>query len=120
MRALEFHRPGEPLRMVQRDKPQPGKAAPWCAPASMSDIPSFPYCILWGERRIVSVANLTRQDGEAFFRTAARIRIETTVHPYPLSAANQALSDLREGRFAGVAVLVTGRCTAHGDQKTHA
>jgi propanol-preferring alcohol dehydrogenase len=73
----------------------------------MSDIPSFPYRILWGERRIVSVANLTRRDGEAFFRAAAQVKIETTVHRYPLTAANQALSDLRQGRFAGAAVLVT-------------
>lgn len=77
-----------------------------CAGIHMSDIPSFPYSILWGERRIISVANLTRRDGDAFFRAAARIRIETTVHRYPLIAANQALSDLREGRFAGAAVLV--------------
>lgn len=77
-----------------------------CAGIHMSDIPSFPYRILWGERRIVSVANLTRHDGTAFFRAAARIHIETTVHPYPLTAANQALSDLRAGRFAGAAVLV--------------
>lgn len=79
-----------------------------CAGIHMSDIPSFPYRMLWGERRIVSVANLTRQDGEAFFRAAARVRIETTVHRYPLTQANQALNDLRAGRFAGAAVLVTG------------
>jgi propanol-preferring alcohol dehydrogenase len=52
------------------------------------------------------VANLTRHDGDAFFRTAARIPIATTVHTYPLIAANQALSDLRRGRFAGAAVLI--------------
>jgi propanol-preferring alcohol dehydrogenase len=80
-----------------------------CAGIHMSDIPSFPYRILWGERRIVSVANLTRRDGEAFFRTAARIKIETTVHTYPLIEANQALKDLRNGHFAGAAVLVTNR-----------
>jgi propanol-preferring alcohol dehydrogenase len=78
-----------------------------CAGIHMSDIPSFPYHVLWGERRIVSVANLTRRDGEAFLRTVARVKIETTVHVYPLTAANQALGDLREGRFAGAAVLVT-------------
>jgi alcohol dehydrogenase, propanol-preferring len=75
----------------------------------MSDIPSFPYRILWGERRIVSAPNLTRRDGEANFRVAARVKIETTVHAYPLTAANQALSDLRAGRFAGAAVLVPSR-----------
>lgn len=80
-----------------------------CAGIHMSDIPSFPYRVLWGERRIISVANLTRGDGDAFFRAAARIRIKTTVHRYPLIAANQALSDLREGRFAGAAVLVPSR-----------
>jgi len=80
-----------------------------CAGIHMSDIPSFPYRILWGERRIVSVANLTRRDGAAFFRAAARVKINTTVHRYPLTAANQALNDLREGRFAGAAVLVTER-----------
>jgi len=80
-----------------------------CAGIHMSDIPSFPYRILWEERRIISVANLTRGDGDAFFRAATRIRIETTVHHYPLIAVNQALSDLREGRFAGAAVLVPSR-----------
>lgn len=77
-----------------------------CAGIHMSDLPSFPYRLLWGERRIVSVANLTRRDGVAFFSTAQRIKIKTTVHPYPLTAANQALSDLRAGRFAGAAVLI--------------
>lgn len=78
-----------------------------CAGIHMSDIPSFPYSLLWGERHIVSVANLTRSDGDAFFRLASRIKIETTVHTYPLTAANKALSDLREGSFAGAAVLLT-------------
>lgn len=77
-----------------------------CAGIHMTDIPAFPYRMLWGERRIVSVANLTRSDGLAFFRAAARIRIKTSVHSYPLVAANQALNDLREGRFAGAAVLL--------------
>ena len=80
-----------------------------CAGIHMTDIPSFPYHLLWGERHIVSVANLTRRDGVAFFCTAARLKIETTVHLYPLTAANEALSDLREGRFAGAAVLLTDR-----------
>ena len=77
-----------------------------CAGIHMSDIPTFPYHLLWGERRIVSVANLTRRDGVAFFAAASRITIETAVHRYPLEAGNQALQDLREGRFAGAAVLV--------------
>ena len=79
-----------------------------CAGIHMSDIPSFPYRILWGERRIVSVANLTRHDGEAFFQCAERVKIQTAVHTYPLAEAGQALDDLRCGRFAGAAVLLTG------------
>lgn len=77
-----------------------------CAGIHMSDIPSFPYDILWGERDICSVANLTRQDGEEFLPLAASIPVETTVHPYPLEKANEALEDLRQGRFTGSAVLV--------------
>jgi propanol-preferring alcohol dehydrogenase len=76
-----------------------------CAGIHMSDIPSFPYEILWGEREICSVANLTRRDGEEFLPLAAEIPIETTVHRYPLERANEALDDLREGRFSGAAVL---------------
>jgi propanol-preferring alcohol dehydrogenase len=72
----------------------------------MSDIPSFPYEILWEERMVRSVANLTRSDGTDFMRIADEIRIETTVRIYPLEDANTALSDLRQGRFSGAAVLV--------------
>jgi len=77
-----------------------------CAGIHMSDIPSFPYHLLWEERQIVSVANLTRQDGIDFFRIVpeAGITIETTT--YPLAHANDALSDLRAGRLNGAAVLV--------------
>ncbi len=77
-----------------------------CAGIHMSDIPSFPYSILWGERSICSVANLTRQDGEAFLAIAAKMQIHTDVHPYPLEQANRALDDLRHGTFQGAAVLV--------------
>ena len=77
-----------------------------CAGIHMSDIPSFPYDILWGEREICSVANLTRRDGEEFLPLAARIPVETTVHTYALEQANEALDDLRHGRFSGAAVLV--------------
>ena len=77
-----------------------------CAGIHMSDIPSFPYRWLWGERRIVSVANLTRQDGVDFMRVAAEMPLQVSVHPYPLTSANQALDDLRAGRFAGAAVLM--------------
>ena len=72
----------------------------------MSDIPSFPYALLWGERRVQSVANLTRADGEAFMRIAARTPIRTEIRRYPLEQANQALADLRGGELEGAAVLV--------------
>ena len=72
----------------------------------MSDIPAFPYSILWEERQISSVANLTRQDGLDFLKLAPQIGIVTTTTSYPLRQANQALADLRAGRFEGAAVLV--------------
>ncbi len=77
-----------------------------CAGIYMSDIPSFPYKWLWGERSIRSVANLTRQDGELFLPLAASIPVETEVHIYPLERANEALDDLRAGNFTGAAVVV--------------
>jgi alcohol dehydrogenase, propanol-preferring len=77
-----------------------------CAGIHMSPIPSFPYDILWQEREIVSVANLTRRDGEEFLVLAPKVPVRTTVQPYPLADANRALSDLREGRVTGAAVLV--------------
>jgi alcohol dehydrogenase, propanol-preferring len=77
-----------------------------CAGIHMSDIPSFPYQLLWEERQLVSVANLTRQDGIDFLRLAPEIGIVTQTTRYPLNQANQALADLRAGRFEGAAVLV--------------
>lgn len=77
-----------------------------CAGIHMSNIPAFPYEILWGEREIVSVANLTRQDGVEFFARAAAMRIRTTVEPYPLERANEALANLRSGTLQGAAVLI--------------
>jgi propanol-preferring alcohol dehydrogenase len=77
-----------------------------CAGIHMSNIPSFPYALLWEERQLVSVANLTRQDGIEFLRLASDIGIVTETTPYPLKEANQALADLRAGRFEGAAVLV--------------
>jgi propanol-preferring alcohol dehydrogenase len=71
----------------------------------MSDIPSFPYAELWGERTLGSVANLTRCDGEEFISLAPEVPVETEVEVYPLEEANQALDDLRAGRFRGAAVL---------------
>ena len=79
-----------------------------CAGIHMSPIPSFPYDILWQERAIVSVANLTRRDGEAFLALAPKVPVRTTVQPYPLADANSALTDLREGRVTGAAVLIPG------------
>ena len=76
-----------------------------CAGIHMSDIPSFPYDLLWMERQIRSVANLTRQDGEEFLQIAPKVPVRTEIHPYPLGQANQALDDLRHGRFEGAAVL---------------
>ncbi len=77
-----------------------------CAGIHMSDIPSFPYDILWRERRIVSVANLTRRDGEEFLAMAPQIPVRTTVEPLPLTQANDALTRLRNGRITGAAVLI--------------
>jgi propanol-preferring alcohol dehydrogenase len=74
----------------------------------MSDIPSFPYKLLGGERSIQSVANLTRTDGQEFFRLAGQFRIRAEIEKFPLTAANEALSALREGRLKGTAVLVSG------------
>ena len=77
-----------------------------CAGIHMSDIPSFPYEILWGERVLRSVANLTRQDGEEFLTLAPQIPIQTAVEPFALSQANEALEALRRGKIRGAAVLV--------------
>jgi alcohol dehydrogenase, propanol-preferring len=77
-----------------------------CAGIHMSDIPSFPYAFLWGERRVVSVANLTREDGLAFMRVANETHLELHTQTYALADANRALADLREGRLAGAAVLL--------------
>jgi propanol-preferring alcohol dehydrogenase len=77
-----------------------------CAGIHMSDIPSFPYSILWGERSVRSVANLTRRDGEEFLALAAKAGVRTEVTEYALENAGGALEDLREGRFSGTAVVV--------------
>ncbi len=77
-----------------------------CAGIHMSDIPSFPYVLLWGERSLKSVANLTRRDGEEFMRLAPLARVRTEIQRYPLAGANAALRDLREGALNGAAVLV--------------
>jgi propanol-preferring alcohol dehydrogenase len=76
-----------------------------CAGIHMSDIPSFPYAQLWGERQLRSVANLTRQDAEEFLPLAVQAGVATSTVEYDLLDANRALSDLREGRIQGAAVL---------------
>jgi alcohol dehydrogenase, propanol-preferring len=77
-----------------------------CAGIHMSDIPSFPYSLLWGERRLVSVANLTRADGDAFMRVAAEMPLRVHTQRYALTDAQRALDDLRAGRVRGAAVLM--------------
>ncbi|MBI3066738.1 MAG: zinc-dependent alcohol dehydrogenase family protein [Deltaproteobacteria bacterium] len=78
-----------------------------CGGIHMSDIPSFPYSILWEERSICSVANLTRRDGEELLALAPKVPVRTEVQTFPLEAANEALSRLRSGKIQGAAVLVT-------------
>ncbi|MEQ9528898.1 MAG: alcohol dehydrogenase, partial [Parvibaculaceae bacterium] len=77
-----------------------------CAGIHMSDVPSFPYDILWRERSIHSVANLTRSVGEEFLALAPKVPVVTTVETLPLEQANEALARLRDGRLTGAAVLV--------------
>ena len=77
-----------------------------CGGIHMSDIPAFPYELLWHERSVRSVANLTRRDGRDFFELAPRVPVRTTVTPYALDQANMALADLRAGKLSGAAVLV--------------
>jgi len=77
-----------------------------CAGIHMSEIPAFPYKLLWGERMVRSVANLTRRDGEDFFKLAPQVPVRTEVEEFPLSEANEALTRLKNGRITGAAVLV--------------
>ncbi|HWZ59711.1 MAG TPA: zinc-dependent alcohol dehydrogenase family protein [Gemmatimonadaceae bacterium] len=80
-----------------------------CAGIHMSDIPAFPYDILWEERSVRSVANLTRQDASAFLSVAPTVPVRTRITTYPLAHANRALADLRSGRLTGAAVLIPSR-----------
>jgi alcohol dehydrogenase, propanol-preferring len=104
--AILFAPVGELVPLALRAVRKGGRVV--CAGIHMSDIPSFPYRLLWEEREVVSVANLTRRDGLDFLAVApkAGITVETTL--YPLEQANTALDDLRHGRFQGAAVLVPG------------
>jgi propanol-preferring alcohol dehydrogenase len=80
-----------------------------CGGIHMSDIPSFPYSILWEERSICSVANLTRRDGEELMALAPKVPVRTEVETFPLEEANEALNRLRAGQIRGAAVLMTGK-----------
>src|SRR6204780_1145315 len=102
--AIIFATVGDLVPLALRAVRKGGRVV--CAGIHMSDIPSFRYGLLWEERQLVSVANLTRQDGLDFLRIAPAIGIVTQVTRYPLRQANQALADLRAGRFDGAAVLV--------------
>src|ERR1700731_2477267 len=103
-RVFAFTSPGGALVPAALKALDPGGVVV-CAGIHMSDIPSFPYELLWMERQIRSVANLTRRDGEEFLQIAPKVPVRTDVHPYPLAEANQALDDLANGRFQGAAVL---------------
>jgi propanol-preferring alcohol dehydrogenase len=102
--AIIFATVGELVPLALRAVRRGGRVV--CAGIHMSDIPRFPYQLLWEERQLVSVANLTRQDGIDFLRLAPEMGIFTKTTTYPLKQANEALADLRAGRFAGAAVLV--------------
>lgn len=102
--AIIFAPVGQLVPLALRATRKGGRVV--CAGIHMSDIPSFPYRLLWGERQLVSVANLTRQDGVDFLRLAPQVGIVTETTCYPLAQANEALADLRAGRFEGAAVLI--------------
>ncbi|UEL25778.1 zinc-dependent alcohol dehydrogenase family protein [Pseudomonas fluorescens] len=102
--AIIFATAGELVPLALKAVRKGGRVV--CAGIHMSPIPEFAYELLWGERSLVSVANLTRQDGIDFLRLAPEIGIVTHTTLYPLTQANQALEDLRSGKFEGAAVLV--------------
>jgi propanol-preferring alcohol dehydrogenase len=103
--ALVFAPAGELVPVALRAVAKGGTVV--CAGIHMSDIPSFPYELLWGERVVRSVANLTRRDGEEFLALAPQVPVRTEVESYPLELANEALARLRAGAVRGAAVLVT-------------
>jgi len=102
--AIIFATVGELVPLALKAVRKGGRVV--CAGIHMSDIPGFSYQLLWEERQLLSVANLTRQDGIDFLRLAPEMGIVTKTTRYPLNQANQALADLRAGRFEGAAVLV--------------
>jgi propanol-preferring alcohol dehydrogenase len=102
--AIIFATVGDLVPMALKAVRKGGRVV--CAGIHMSDIPSFPYSLLWEERQLVSVANLTRQNGLEFLSLVPKIGIIMETMPYPLVKANEALADLRAGRFEGAAVLV--------------
>jgi len=102
--AIIFATVGELVPLALKAVRKGGRVV--CAGIHMSDIPRFPYRLIWEERQLLSVANLTRQDGIEFLRLAPKLGIITKTNSYPLNQANQALADLRAGRFEGAAVLV--------------
>lgn len=102
--AIVFAPVGALVPKALRDVAKGGSVV--CAGIHMSDIPAFPYSILWGERRVSSVANLTRRDGLEFMELAQRAHLAARVTTFPLTSANEALEALREGHVEGAAVLV--------------
>ena len=102
--ALIFAPAGELVPAALRVMAKGGTVV--CAGIHMSDIPGFPYNILWGERRIVSVANLTRRDGDEFLGLAPQVPVHTEITRFPLADANLALERLRHGQLQGAAVLI--------------
>src|SRR5262249_2540283 len=102
--AIIFAPVGELVPVALRSVIKGGRVV--CGGIYMSDIPRFPYRLLWEEREVTSVANLTRADADEFLAIAAEAGIRTHTTAYPLAAANDALADLRAGRLQGAAVLV--------------
>ncbi|WP_316207155.1 zinc-dependent alcohol dehydrogenase family protein [Bradyrhizobium sp. SZCCHNR3118] len=103
--AIIYAPAGELVPLALRAVRKGGRVV--CAGIHMSDLPSFPYRLLWGERQLVSVANLTRQDGLDFLKVAFQAGVRTHTTPYPLVEANEVLAKLKRGEILGAAVLVT-------------
>ena len=104
--AIVFAPVGELVPLALRALAKGGTVA--CAGIHMTDIPAFPYELLWGERAVRSVANLTRRDGEEFLALAPQVPVRTSVEVFPLEQANEALERLRHGDLRGTAVLDSG------------